>query len=72
MVTRSHLVHGRLLRKGGVVLSAISGLLLGIIMRLIAEHTYDASQSEGFLAYIGGFILGFIIWEAARKREVRK
>ncbi|MEK5414364.1 hypothetical protein [Paenibacillus sp. FSL L8-0708] len=50
-------------------MSAFLGLLLGLGLQFIAIQSFDASRSEGFLAYIGGFILGFIIWEAAGKRK---
>lgn len=41
-------------------------------MRYSAVHHFDASRAEGLLAYLGGFIIGFIVWESAEKRrEVR-
>jgi len=53
-------------------MSALFGLVMGVIMRYGAIHHFDASPAEGLISYICGFILGYIIWESLERREARK
>jgi hypothetical protein len=47
----------------------IVGILVAIALQLINRYVFDASQSEGFITYLAGWVVGVMIYDESFKSK---
>lgn len=49
-------------------MNVVIAVITGLIMQMLAIHYFDGSRVDGFVGYLLGFIVGWMIVDSSKRR----